>query len=655
MMRLEGSRPELMGVQPALRQFQGALTRPLELRLPPTIPPFNKTAYRLFSVLWIAAFLLAIAGPAIGIYLRYVAPENNSQLLLGSRAGFAVAPRDATRVRFIVGPQARAAGIRRGDRIIAVYGLPVPRVMPVSEEALARHADDPAYIAMGNLLFGTDEAEVPLTVRSPDGRVRDVNVITSEEHIDAGARALGISPRLLSFIDLLHVVSYPFLLWAAWLLHRRNARDVVSSVLSLAVLLTIGAEQPSSVFLAGVDVPRWLNVALYDLGNVLLLAGILLFPHGTLSWRIVGLLASLPILMLLHGEAYQALFIAFMVVAVLILLQCLRRSQSIDMRQQIRWALLGFSGYALLRAVSIACDLFKWSSGSFGEQLLLEMAAGISLALAVLVLQFGLLVALLRFRLYDAEVVISRSANFALITLAVAAVFAAAADGLKQVILNYSGNSGSTTPVVIAAAVATMLINPIQERIQRWSENRFQRNLVLLRDDLPDCVRDMRETASLTELIDEVLLRVERGVRAVRGAVIVNGEVRGVRGSTVAEVEAWRKTAIGHDFATDMCDASDRLFPLRVPLVPGSGEEQPIGYILVGPRPDGSISSRDEQKALAGVSEAVARAVRTVIKREAREAQVAESITASARRIDELELLLGRRGARGRGGSPHPA
>ena len=121
--------------------------------------------------------------------------------------------------------------------------------MPVNEEALAEHANDPAYIALGNLLFGTDAAEVPLTVRDPDGRIRDITVTTGDNHIDDGARALGVSPKWLSFIDLMHVLAYPFLLWAAWLLHHRNSRDAVSSILSLAVLLTIGAEQPSSMFL----------------------------------------------------------------------------------------------------------------------------------------------------------------------------------------------------------------------------------------------------------------------------------------------------------------------------------------------------------------------------------------------------------------------
>lgn len=610
------------------------------IKLPPAVPPFNTLTLRLFTVIWLLAFTLAIIGPSAGLYERYRAPQNNSQLLLGSRAGFAVSPRDATVIRFTVGPQAKDQGVAAGDKILAIYGLPLPPSMPVNEEALAEHANDPAYIALGNLLFGTDAAEVPLTIRDGSGRVRDVTVQTGDNHIDAGARALGIAPRWLNFIDLLHMIAYPFLLWAAWLLHHRNSRDAVSSVLSLAVLLTIGAEQPSSSFLATIGIPRGLNVAIFDLGNVLLLTGILLFPHGNLSWRRVAVIAAMPLIMFLQGTLYQTFFVCFMIVAVLSLLRCLRLTDSSEQRQQIRWALLGISGYAVLRCVSIVSDYLKWTAGSFGHQLLIEIAAGVSFALAVLTLQIGLLIALLRYRLYDAEFVISKSANVALITIAVAAVFAGTADGLKQIIYNYYGNTNSEGPVIFAAALSTVLVNPIQERVQRWSEMRFQKNLFLLRDDLPEVARDMRETASLGEMLDEILARVDRGVRAVRSAAVVNGFVLRARNLSIEEVDAWRETTAAQDYRSDICEPKDRTFPIRVPLVPSSDNEEPIGYLLVGPRPDGSIPSRDEQKALKEVSESIARAIRTVIKREAREAQVAELIHSNERRIEALEALL---------------
>ena len=611
-------------------------------KLPSVIPPFNTVTYRLFTVVWMLSFALALAGTAAGFYLRYTQPENNSQLLLGSRAGFAVSPRDATVVRFTVGPRAEKAGIVAGDKIVAIYGVPLPAKMPVDETTLAEHANDPAYITLGNLLYGTDQSEVPLTVRDPDGHTRDITVTTGEEHIDAGARRLGISPKLLSFIDLLQVLAYPFLLWAAWLLHHRNSRDVVSSILSLAVLLSIAAEQPSSDFLTHFGVPHRANVAIYDLGNVLLIAGIMLFPHGNLSWRRIVSLVLLPILMFLKGTLYHTYFICCMIVAVLSLLRSLRQTDSGEQRQQIRWALLGISGYALLRCLSIVADYLKWSTGSFGQQLLVEIGAGVTFALAVLVLQVGLLIALVRYRLYDAEFVISRSANIALITLTVTAVFAGTADGVKQIIYNYYGNTNSEGPIIFAAALSTVLVNPIQERVQRWSERRFQKNLFLLRDDLPEVARDMRETASLGEMLDEILARVDRGVRAVRSSAIVNGCVMRARGLSIEEVETWRATTFAQDYKSDICEPHDKLFPIRVPLVPSSDRlDEPIGYLLVGPRPDGSIPSRDEQKALSEVSESVARAIRTVIKREARELQVSELISANAKRIEALEMLLG--------------
>ena len=79
-------------------------------RLPSVIPPFNKRTYWVFSALWFLALMLAVAGPIAGFYFRSTEPANNSQLLIGSRAGFAVAPRDSTLVRFTVGPASRASG-----------------------------------------------------------------------------------------------------------------------------------------------------------------------------------------------------------------------------------------------------------------------------------------------------------------------------------------------------------------------------------------------------------------------------------------------------------------------------------------------------------------------------------------------------------------
>lgn len=608
------------------------------LRLPPSVPPFNTLAYRIFSFVWIAAFLLAAAGPIAGMYLRYTAPENNSQLLLGSRAGFAVAPRDATRVRFTVGPRLAKAGVRAGDHIVAIYGLPLPKVMPMNEQALAEHADDPAYIAMGNLLYSADDSEVPLTLQSPDGRVRDVVVTTGEQHIDDGANALGISPKLLKFIDLLQVLAYPFLLWAAWILHRRNARDAVSSILSLAVLFTIGAEQPSAMALAAINVPRWLNVAIFDLGNVLLLAGILLFPHGNLSWRRVALIASLPVLLVLQGQTYQAFFISFMIISVLSLLRCMRQTPSSDLRQQIRWALFGFSGFALLRAFSISADLLKWSAHSFGQQLLVEMGAGIAFALATLVLQTGLLIALLKYRLYDAEAIISRTVSVALITLLLGAGFGAVMEGIITQLQNIYPDS-QTPAAMVGAVLAILFIEPLRKKVEAWTERHFHKNLIELKDGLPETMRDLRDVASVDEFIGEVLRQVADGLLAHRVAFVLGRELKLQIGVTRGEVLRW--LAAFQPGAGDSileCNFDDRLFPLRVRLEDGGGAF--VGWLLIGPRPDGSIAGKDEREAIEDVAVPLARSMRVVLNRERERKEMFELLDSHRQRIERLELLL---------------
>jgi hypothetical protein len=611
------------------------------VRIPDRLPDLRRPWLTLFEIVWFAALLLAVAGPVAGLYYRFTTPGENSALMLGSRAGLVLDENDLTKVRFPVGSAAKAAGVHPGDKIIAIDGIPLSPVVPLTPSAKVR-ATDTDYALFGPLVQSGEPIPLDLTLRSADGTVRNYAARPGEQHIEQAARALGLSPIMLGGVDLLHIVTYPFLLVAAWILHRRKREDLISSVLSLAILLTISSEQPSAAFLNFVaHVPEWLHQRIYDLGNICLLAGILLFPFGQLRPRAsVGILVALPLLFFLSGDVYRLTFVLFMGAGVMTLLWRLQNTPAGAARQQIKWALLGFSGYALFLAVAFLSDMSKMNVGSFGAQLTLEVVAGLSFGLAFLCLQLGLMIALLRYRLYDAETVISRSANIALITLGVTAVFAGAADALKQVVYNYSGNSGSEGPVIIAAVLATVLVNPIQERITRWSEKKFQKNLFLLRDDLPECVRDMRETASLSEMLDDILRRIEGGVRAIRGAAIIDGRVMRTRHADMADVEAWLTSERGLTCAEDSCDSGDKLFPIRVPLVPSSDDEAPIGFILVGPRPDGSIPSKDEQKARTGVSEPIARAIRNVIKREVREREVADLITANAKRIEELESRL---------------
>jgi hypothetical protein len=606
------------------------------LRLPSRVPDFGPRAFFLFQMIWFAAFALALLGPVAGSWHRFDEAGRNSGLVAGSRAGIALAEEDLTRIRFPVGPAAAAAGIRPGDEIVAIDTIPVsPQVaMPGSPAAATSPGTETDLLLFGDLLSGSEDRDVTLRLRSPDGRERDVTLTTGEAHIEQGARSLGVPGGLLSFIDLIHLLTYPFLLVSAWLLFRRKREDVVSSVVSLAILLTMATEQPSAAFLLDRGVPEGLHRALYDLANICLIGGILLFPHGRLSPRItLAILAALPLLLFLEGDFYRSMLIAGMAASVLLFLWRLR-SASGDERQQLKWAVFGFSGYAFFFGVAVTADILKTGAPSLAQQLTLEVAAGFAFGLAFLLLQAGLLVALLRYRLYDAEVAISRSASFALIALILAGIFAATMEGVKEVILRFFGRDAGSIAPIVGAALSTVMINPIYERVQGWAERRFQRKLAEMRRDLPDCLRDLRHFATLPELVEEILERISAGVRSSRLALILDGKVAGSRGVGAGEVESWLERTALDPACSSGVETGDPFFPLRRPL--GLDDGTCLGWILLGPHPDRSRLSTAELDALDELAGPVARAVRVVLARQAREREVTDAIARQQRQIDAL-------------------
>ncbi|PSJ37405.1 hypothetical protein [Allosphingosinicella deserti] len=636
-------------------------------KLPERIPDFTRRALWVFRPIWFAALFLAIVGPVGGVWLRLSDPPPNSSLVPGSRAGLALDPADLTRIRFPVGDAAAAAGVRAEDDILAVDTIALSARIPErpGDRLRCRAPDTEAplpagttmldYGLLGPLLCADEDRPVLLTVKGADGRQRDIELLTGETHIEGAAAASGVPGWILDVTDLVHLPIYPFLLACAWFLCRRREADVVSSIVSLAILLTMAAEQPSANFLAqsmawataqpglgflaALGPPEWAPKTLLDLANVSLLAGILLFPFGRLRPRwMIGAIALLPVLFFVGGNLYRVLFIALMALAVDTLFRRLRKTPPSDERQQLQWALFGFAGYAVLLCLSLTLDMFKHDAGRLGTQLALEMGAGFAFGFAFLILQLGLLVALMKYRLYDAEAVISRSISVALITVILGAAFAGVMEGVKEIILRAFGqNAGSIAPIV-GTAVSTILVVPVYERVQRWTEGRFHRKLVDLRQGLPQSLRDLRHFAPLKDVTGEILDRIEGGVRPRRLAFVVDGEVADARGIPDSDVADWLAAEPSPGDFTLQFEATDRIFSIRMPL---RAEEGPLlGWILVGARPDRSCLSTAERDALIEIMDPVARAVRLVLKREERERGLDTMLHSLQDQIDRLQERL---------------
>ena len=510
--------------------------------------------------------------------------------------------------------QARASGLARGDRIVSIDGEALP--------------PDATEFTIGERLSSDADGQVAIVARSQSGEVKTHRLVRSPVGAATPEPVTGM--RLWLFIAIgITATQLPLVVWlaASVLLAVRRPRDPEAMLFAFAALL-ISVPAGGFWLTALLGVPRLAQETVGNIGACMLLIAIAGFPDGrfpNLLARVTAVLLCLlaGALMLNSAGLAMPLGPAFLVCN-LLLLACVwlrfRRGGADTERQQMKWALFGFAAaLALLVPVQVADVLGLIQSDGLASFL----AEYVMVNLGLLMIPVGLLVSLLRYRLYDAEAAISLSAGYAVLTLMLGSTFAASAEVLEWLFEKNVGGDAGALPGALAAALAVVLVTPLHNRVHRWAEGRFQKPLLRLRRDLPDCVGDLRETGGLDALLGETLERLSSSVRSVRSAVLIGEEIAAVRDVERAEVEAWRGAAVlgAGDGGLD-CRRDDPLFPLRLPLRVRHGGGGEIGWILLGPRPDGSFYGADEREALAEVADPVARAVQVVRSREEREARL---------------------------------
>jgi hypothetical protein len=137
------------------------------------------------------------------------------------------------------------------------------------------------------------------------------------------------------------------------------------------------------------------------------------------------------------------------------------RRSSGDRREQLKW-LIGGS------AVAVAGGLLGVPFSSSSDQVL-RVLGNIGLV-AVLALPLSMGVAILKYRLYDIDRILSRTVAYAIITGLLVGVYAGLVLLATQV-LRFS------SPVAVAASTlaAAALFNPVRRRVQRAVDRRFNR------------------------------------------------------------------------------------------------------------------------------------------------------------------------------------
>src|SRR5256886_6379161 len=145
-------------------------------------------------------------------------------------------------------------------------------------------------------------------------------------------------------------------------------------------------------------------------------------------------------------------------------------------RQQTKWivfsAAVGLLGFLLLGVLlPVLLEVFIHLQ-SLNPLLLVILVTGIYLVLLLIPLSFA--IAILRYRLWDVDVLINKTLVYGLLTGTLVAVYAGCIVGL-QALLRGLFNQTSEIAIVVSTLAVAALFHPLRQRIQRVIDRRFYR------------------------------------------------------------------------------------------------------------------------------------------------------------------------------------
>ena len=298
---------------------------------------------------------------------------------------------------------------------------------------------------------------------------------------------------------------------------RRPRHPVGWLLLALGLWFTYG--YASWVLLAWRGAPPAVGSAAKDIAVVVMAACIgfilLLTPTGSLPsprWRwwarvvavasVVGLVSSVLGPLAIRGLAAWlpvARGVTFVVTGLAIpigaasLVVRFGRARGVE-RQQLRWLAVAAAPVAVAVAALAALVLA-------GNEVSLGWLVGVCLA----VLPVAIGAAVLRYRLYDLDRIISRTLAYGLLTVLLGGGYAGVALGLGQLL-------GRTSSLAVAAATLAVAVvfQPARRRIQRAVDRRFNRRRYNASQTIQAFSARLRQQVDLEVLTAELLAVVEQ-------------------------------------------------------------------------------------------------------------------------------------------------
>ena len=253
---------------------------------------------------------------------------------------------------------------------------------------------------------------------------------------------------------------------------------------------------------------------------------LLLFPNGRLSsprWRPVGWCAALGVISFVGGSALTPgpleefprftnpygvnslilgavtivgaiLASASMVASAVSLIIRMRRAGRVE-RQQIKW--LAYGGAVVVGTVFVSSVIATIWSEDLGISLIIISLLGVPIFTGV---------AILRYRLYDIDIIINRTLVYGSLTLMLALLYFGGVTATQALFRALTGQEQLPQLVVVGSTlVIAALFNPLRRRIQSFIDRRFYRSKYDARKTLEAFSARLREETDLEALNGELV------------------------------------------------------------------------------------------------------------------------------------------------------
>jgi hypothetical protein len=255
---------------------------------------------------------------------------------------------------------------------------------------------------------------------------------------------------------------------------------------------------------------RWVGLAVIAFGTVSMVCTAVIpgpFPFYPEFENPFGLAGTSLVTI---ASAFYLLTIACVVAAVLSLVGRWRIGGPLE-RAQLKWVT---TAAVLIAAVMVAyATLF--GPRNFND--VADLAVGI--ALGFFPIAIG--IAVLRYRLYEIDRLISRTIGWIVVTAVLAAVFGAVVVGLQVVLEPATGNN--TLAVAASTLVVAALFQPLRGRVQQAVDRRFNRARVDAQRAIDAFGAHLRDDVDLLGLRTALVATADEAVRPASATIWLRG------------------------------------------------------------------------------------------------------------------------------------